>query len=78
MLDSLEERGNCFFPNANESYKLYKNYWEQQAGLREKMTKSRKPEAGVESRRCFRKEEAYLYQRAESNQTGGEVEKTLS
>lgn len=39
------------------------------------MTSSRKPEAAVETRECFRKKEAHLYQRAESKQTGREGEK---
>lgn len=43
--------------DANESCKPCKKYWEQQSGLREKMTRSRKPEAGVQTGRCFRKEE---------------------
>lgn len=40
------------------------------------MTRRRKPEAGIESMRYFRKE-TYLYQRAESKQTRGRRKKRL-
>lgn len=72
-LCSLDGRGNCFFLGCRWKLQALQKLLGAVVRVERKDDKKQK----TWSRRCFRKEEAYLYQRAGSKQTGREKKETF-